>query len=221
VTGTFCAKHPEGRSGKRCLSPFPMRSTRRRGLTLLEIVVVLTILVVVAGVVVPMVANITSGGSFNTPGGPKSAQRIVTEATMMRIRDAIMGSGVRPGYFGDLGALPWPHPGSREDHPQLRYLFVNPATEDKTRDFDPNTRRGWRGPYVVNPTGRYLVDGPRGFLDLYGENGDPALIDAWGSPIVVVLRSESGRTNAYLVSAGEDAALDTGDDLESMLREDL
>ena len=27
-TGTFCAKHPEGRSGKRCLSPFP--PTRRR-----------------------------------------------------------------------------------------------------------------------------------------------------------------------------------------------
>ena len=23
VTGTFCAKHPPGRSGKRCLSPFP------------------------------------------------------------------------------------------------------------------------------------------------------------------------------------------------------
>jgi hypothetical protein len=27
VTGTFCAKHPEGRSGKRCLSPFPWRRT--------------------------------------------------------------------------------------------------------------------------------------------------------------------------------------------------
>jgi hypothetical protein len=23
VTGAFCAKHPKGRSGKRCLSPFP------------------------------------------------------------------------------------------------------------------------------------------------------------------------------------------------------
>ena len=26
VTGTFCAKHPSGRSGKRCLSPFALRT---------------------------------------------------------------------------------------------------------------------------------------------------------------------------------------------------
>jgi len=197
------------------------RSTRRRGLTLLELLVVLTILAVAAGIVVPMVANITSGESFHTPGGPKSAQRIATEATMTRVHDAIMGSGENPGYFGDLGELPWPQDGSRQDHPQLRYLFVNPATEDNTGDFDPNTRRGWRGPYVLGSTGRYAVEGPRGFHDLYGENGDPALIDAWGSPIVIMLRSESGRTNAYLVSAGKDAALGTADDLELILREDL
>jgi prepilin-type N-terminal cleavage/methylation domain-containing protein len=197
------------------------RSTRRRGLTLLELLAVLTILAVVAGIVVPMVANITSGESFHTPGGPKSAQRVATEATMTRVRDAIMGSGENPGYYGDLGTLPWPQDGSRQDHPQLRYLFVNPATEDDTRDFDPNTRRGWRGPYVLGSTGHYTVDVPRGLLDLYGENGDPALIDAWGSPIVIALRSQSGRMNGYLVSAGKDAVLGTPDDLELLLREDL
>ncbi len=58
-------------------------------------------------------------------------------------------------------------------------------------------------------------------IDVDGETGDPALIDAWGLPIVIALRNEDGRTNAYLVSAGKDAILGTADDVELALCEDL
>ncbi len=216
MAGEMCADSRKGASRSR--GPRP-----RLGLTLLELVVVLAILAAVAGILVPMVANIVSGPSIKlSPGGEgKSAQQVVTEATLGRIREAIMGSGGDPGYYGDLGALPWPPDGSRQDYPQMRYLFVNPRTEDATNDFDPDTCRGWRGPYLLGSTGCFQVDLTRGFGQAYGETGDPALIDAWGLPIVIALRNEDGRTNAYLVSAGKDAILGTADDVELALCEDL
>ena len=81
--------------------------------------------------------------------------------------------------------------------PQLRYLFINPLTEntlttadagstDMMVTYNPAYRLGWRGPYVVANNGSvYTINAAAGFLEQYGENGDPAVLDGWGNPIVI------------------------------------
>ena len=106
--------------------------------------------------------------------------------------------------------------------PQLRYLFINPLTEntlttadpgstDTTVTYDPAYRLGWRGPYLVaNNLSVYTINTATGFLEQYGENGDPAVMDGWGNPIVIQCPSllpggqltADGSLDVRLVSAG-------------------
>jgi len=159
----------------------------RSGLTLVELLVVLGVLVAVAGIVVPMVSHIISGPSFKTASGEKSAQQIATEATLTRTKEAIMGAGSCPGYYGDLGEVP----------SSIGDLFVKPSG---TVNFDPSIRRGWRGPYIVTSTGKSAID------DL------PTLIDAWGREILIQFPTEAGFDSeeyARLISAGPDGVVQT------------
>ena len=61
-------------------------------------------------------------------------------------------------------------------------MFVNPSTEDTGHDYDPAYRRGWRGPYLLNPGADY--PSAAGFT-AYWRGGDPAVLDGWGRPIVI------------------------------------
>ncbi|MGR9114696.1 MAG: hypothetical protein ACU85E_02940 [Gammaproteobacteria bacterium] len=98
-------------------------SRRQSGVTLLELAIVLLVLVALAGLAIPYFS-----------GTSRYAQCTATEASMVAIRDAIIGSYERPGYLADVGALP----GTLGD------LLVNPGVAI----FNPETQRGWRGPYV-------------------------------------------------------------------------
>ena len=126
----------------------------------------------------------------------------------MRLRDVIAET-----YWQDSYAqLPRPNPSlapARANAPQLRYLFVNPLTEDATITYDPACRRGWRGPYLSNPPVRYLLTPEAGFTNLYGENGDPVLPDGWGRPLVLQYAGllPGSRLDVRLVSAGPDGVL--------------
>ena len=62
-TGTFCAKHPEGRSGKRCLSPFPLRWSHR----LAWMLAAATWLLIMVGAVVT-----GYGAGMSVPDWPKT-----------------------------------------------------------------------------------------------------------------------------------------------------
>jgi type II secretory pathway pseudopilin PulG len=84
--------------------------------------------------------------------------------------------------------------------------------------YSPATRTGWRGPYVLAASGRYeLTAGAQtaGFGLAYGDHLDPAVIDAWGRPIVLqvpdvdddAVLTEDERRHARLVSAGFDGVL--------------
>lgn len=122
--------------------------------------------------------------------------------------------------------------------PQLCFLFVNPRQFDATLavgqryaaipDYDPSVKLGWDGPYIKNPGTTYPNPADRrfpkdpndtrvwsdfGFTLAHGQVGDPAMLDPWGSPIVIsILTQTHGGVNmysAYVVSAGPNKVLDT------------
>lgn len=220
----------------------PSPSTRlrhRRGLTLFELMIVLGILLILGTLVVPAISSHMT-----------QSREDVTLQSMRRVREVVMST-----YFDDMGEQ-LPRPGTagldvgRADHPQLCYLFVNPEkyedgnnlTEDYDITFDPVTRQGWRGPYLLHEGGgfRYFVDAdrtePGNFTQLYGETDDPTILDGWGNPIVIqepdadgdnVIDFDEAR-RVRLVSAGPNGVIDTdpddllatdrGDDLVLFLR---
>ncbi len=202
-------------------------SRQRAALTLAELAVVLVILVALAGILVPMLSNLqVNVGNASDPNN-KSPKQIATEATLQRLRETIVGAPNRPGYWNDLLA----YSGNPTQSPAtLRDLFVvNPALPVALQTFDPTTHRGWRGPYLLNPTGTYTVNATNGFTTTFGATGDPALIDAWGSPIIIQWPTgDPTSTYVRLISAGPNGMIDTaltdlpassrGDDLVVFLR---
>lgn len=214
----------------------------RRGLTLIELLAVLVVLAALGGIMIPLIGDLRVDAFGDGEG--RSAQEIATLSTMQQIRNAIMGSPGQPGYFSDMGDYPRPtefsvanpgNPGPRPDHPQLRYLFINPADEKPIRprgndiEWDPSTKTGWRGPYMLSATGAFsadlhpsfLVDEPASTNRLYGDltdprdgrnEPDPALLDAWGRPIVIQEPLQVGNPEPFrarLVSAGPNGVIDT------------
>jgi prepilin-type N-terminal cleavage/methylation domain-containing protein len=150
-----------------------MRFENRRGLTLLELLVVLTILASLATLVVPMI------GQFGS-----QSQAGATWESMIRLQDLIVnhymadmhdstGNGElpRPGY---AGLNPATGSTARQNHPQIRYLFINPGpwwNDSVTVDPMAETPfpsantitlspQHWNGPYVTHQGARYKVMDP-------------------------------------------------------------
>lgn len=192
-------RRPSLSQRRRTSGPVCFPRGRWRGLTLAELLVVLAILAVVGGLVIPAAGRYVG-----------QSREDVTRQSLFRLRDTIVQT-----YWQDSdrllpGPLDLAGPPAREDHPQLRYLFVNPATEDASVTYDPAYRRGWRGPYLIGlPGAHYTVVPAAGFSQLYGLTGDPAVPDAWGRPIVIQNpgRLLDGRRDVRLVSAGPDGIL--------------
>lgn len=205
---------------------------RRRGLTLLELLIVLVILVALGTILVPTLSWISD-----------NSQRFSTYENLIRLRELLMNK-----YYQDMGELPRPRAAlttggsaSRVNHPQLVYLFVNPDTHedgDPSNDFLTPTNalsgRRWQGPYIMHSGSEYYVtdtdsDSSTGtnFTSRYGVGnattrvGDPTLIDAWGGPIVIQVPDldENGVTStiekqhARVVSAGRNGILETPPDV--------
>jgi len=177
---------------------------------------VLLILIALATIIVPTI------GTF----GSKS-QHVTTRENLLRLQELLDDR-----YLADMNELPRPSdlvgPPVRQNHPQLRYLFVNPDTEDitKTPGATLLSVRKWNGPYVKHGGARYQIDAAKNFTEAYGlgdavgppvVRGDPAVLDAWGRPIVIQEPDVSGgyaptaeeRTYTRLVSAGPDGVIDT------------
>lgn len=187
------------------------RGIRRCGLTLLELVVVLIILMALASLVVPLVGNLLG-----------DSRRDVTRESLVEMRNVIANT-----YWDDMGKT-LPRPGAaglaagRRDHPQVRYLFINPhrSPEDTVRDYDPAYRLGWRGPYLMNPGFRFPLPNAN-FTDYYGQEGDPAVIDGWGNPIVIQNPGLVGPAqDVRVVSAGPNGILNIPRDKSTALLTD-
>jgi prepilin-type N-terminal cleavage/methylation domain-containing protein len=182
----------------------------RRGLTLLELLVVLSILVALASLIIP---NISFLGS--------KSQAVSTRENLQRLQELLVnryipdmggnvylpptgGSATTNPYAGtNLGnmAANLPAPSGvpalltfsstssrNATHPQLRYLFVNPDTEtiQWSEGVTALSVRRWQGPYGQQTGATYTVTGGTATnYDEYGVNGDPTVTDAWGRPIVI------------------------------------
>ncbi len=205
-------------------------STIHRGLTLLELLIVMTILVALGTIIVPTMGYLG-----------RRSQSLAARENLYRLQDLIVNR-----YWSDMGELPRPavdvdgnviEP-DRLDHPQLRYLFVNPDRAADTNDpfiyqksVNMLSGRTWQGPYLSHTGARYTVtdtgtDGSgTGFTDRYGLDDDPAVLDAWGRPIVLQLPDQNAddlpnelgeftedqirRLHARLVSAGPNGRIET------------
>ena len=163
----------------------------RSGLTLLELIVVLVILVALAGVLVPLIGSSSD-----------DARQTATRATLKNLRDAVLayaqdmkGVQVGTGTFCYTTGLPR----------TLADLQKRP-TDDKSNpvaDFDPLARRGWRGPYLLQSTGKFDKIKLDASFAPYGNQDDPAFLDSWGAPIVLQLPAGDALGQyARLVSAG-------------------
>jgi len=203
------------------------RRSHRRGLTLLELLIVLTILVSLGTIIIPTVSYLG-----------KRSQKLATRENLCRLQELIVDR-----YLADMDELPRPavdNDGTvletgREDHPQLRYLFVNPDMTYDTDLYNDQVKgdsllasRCWQGPYTMHTGAEYEFDDAdaHGFTTQYGEPGDPVIYDAWGHPIVLQWPTTTTipgvtdpaeieriqRLHVRLVSAGADGYLDTPDD---------
>lgn len=132
----------------------------------------------------------------------------VTRQSLSRLRDVVAL------YWADMAALPEPDASvspARSSHAQVRYLFVNRATEAATLDHDAVYRRGWRGPYLVHQPGAlYAIDTTNNFTAAYGEAGDPTVLDGWGRPLVIqyVGKTTDGLHDVRILSAGPNGKID-------------
>ena len=136
-----------------------------------------------------------------------------TDASMVAIRDAIMGTGLLQGYYEDVRAFPT----------TLGDLFNQPAG---VKPFNPVTQRGWHGPYLMN--GITLTDDDWQEYRNY-EDSDPSrfelpayinhpptptgtpvttVLDSWNRPIILQT-PVGGKQYTRLVSAGIDKILTT------------
>lgn len=112
------------------------------GFTLVELVIVIVVLGIVAGVVIPRIGPLTEQSKVNA-----------TREEMLRIKTAIKGdpsliSGseyVNRGFEGDVGFAP----------SQLHDLVRKP---DSIPAYDKFTRLGWNGPYLDSSGQNYLYD---------------------------------------------------------------
>lgn len=212
---------------------------RGRGLTLLELLIVMTILVALGTLVIPTMGYLG-----------RRSQSLAARENLYRLQELIVNR-----YWAEMGELPRPAvddqgavidpPGGgdvRVDHPQLRYLFVNPDRAADANDPFPFERsprllsgRTWQGPYLSHSGARYQITDDEseegtgtGFTRRYGETGDPTVLDAWGRPIVLQLpqgepddfsempdpqQRRIRRLHTRLVSAGPSGRLNTPPDV--------
>jgi hypothetical protein len=157
-----------------------------------EAVVVLVILAALAGLVVPLVGTIC-----------QDAELTICRALLVTVREAICGTGGAPGFLSDMATVP----GFVAADMGLQDLFEGSSYPE----YDLETRRGWRGPYLLPGRGvensnaarqgrfpaalevRFAGDETflaRGFFtdattSPYGVPGDRALGDPWGNPVVL------------------------------------
>ncbi|MGX2038968.1 type II secretion system protein [Methylocaldum sp. MU1018] len=195
-----------------------MNIRNQRGMTLVELSVVLMVLIGLAGIAMPYLSGTSRAAACQT-----------TDASLAVLRDAIMGSGAAPGYRGDMGDLPRHPTAAAGSGHSLHYLLADwdvsdpdclppndpgNASCDRHRAFNPATRRGWHGPYLLNGSTLNETTGELGVRDMFRNRGAIVLqipcndVDADNT-------CDAGEARiadyARLVSPGPDGALDTSE----------
>ena len=190
----------------------PFFSYYNRKFTLLEISMVMVILAVTTGLVIRYQMDALRFGPTD-----KTIPQIVTENRMRPLFTAIMGGETQAGYYQDMGQNPEKMPR------QICDLFMVPShLDEKSKNFNSRTRKGWNGPYLHTSSNSYGLKTKSGFQfrpgfgAKYGNASDPCVLDGWGNPIVLQIEldhltgiSETEAKYARLVSAGPNGILET------------
>ena len=215
-----------------------MRS-QQKAFTLIELMVVVAILVVLAGLIIPMVDRQTD-----------DAHTVAQNTSLNALRDAVksMVSDVKFSNGFDYQSLRMCDVLSRTANTStLRPLTATFPV------WDANTRIGWRGPYIqggfpiqnarenrsaifpaANDKGNSGPSATQTFQQrkfygvasgtaLYGNDGEPAIGDDWGNPIILQIPTvntsdpriktpELCWLHARLVSAGPDGSVNIDPD---------
>lgn len=171
-----------------------MHVTLEKGMTLVELTVALLILIALAGLAVPYVSGI----------GQSSICK-ATDATLQAVKEAIMGGGAGPGFYGDtLGNFPKITKGTGTADYNLKFILT-PLVDSSWGhlvSYNPKTALGWRGPYLMTGiTNPYEVDADDDTTDLKDElhssyasstyidsaivQGDQVVLDGWGRPVIL------------------------------------
>ncbi|MEM6363593.1 MAG: type II secretion system protein [Planctomycetota bacterium] len=191
------------------------RHDRCQGLTIVELVVVMTILIALAGVVVP-----------NLMQSSETSREVVADASAIEIRDAVMQ------FWSDC-KYAFPQAPITDQRIQLGHLLEMPTSFGSFTPFDREVRLGWNGPYLQIDGKRYLVDASNGFTTTLGDASQFAVRDVYinqdynsdgnadsGSPFVIqeptlVDLTASGSTYSIgqlrevrVVSAGPNGTID-------------
>ena len=177
--------------------------TGRGGLTLLELMVVLLILIATALILIPSFSNI----EIVTPAGDsQSPVKIATQATLNTVRDAIAGEdGVIETLSHKSNALPRKINDLVQEDPPEHLSESAPELQK----YDPVNNIGWHGPYI-NPTGRNAT-------------GEPTIVDGWGNELELQIDFDKNGTvdqteSKYIrvVSAGPNGQIETPADVSNM-----
>ena len=146
-----------------------------RGMTLIELGVVLLILVALAGLTLPTLI-----------GTVDNAECELTDATLQNLKSAIIGSPTSPGFVGDMNRMPY----------NLSELMsINTCTN--CPPYNTSANHGWRGPYLSNG----ILDQFRqlDYVHLDGQ-GNPTPVA--GKAIQLVLAFDGTNCNYFLLSNG-------------------
>lgn len=151
------------------------RVVRRSGLTLLELVMVVSILAILTALIVPGMGD-----------HQEETRRTVARVTLQELRDVIanrymqdMAGTVISSTLSTVGRVALPQPDRVNDVsgritttqidgstggnvPQVHFLFVNPQYHASSTppyvavgDHDAQTRIGWNGPYITHKATQY------------------------------------------------------------------
>ncbi len=190
------------RKNLKYIKPKPS-SQRRQGLTLLELMVVMLIVIAMALILVPSFDNI----EIVTPSGnAENPTHIATQATLNTVRDAIAGEdGVIETLSHKSNALPRRINDLVQEEAPEHMLEAAPELQV----YDPVNKVGWHGPYV-HPTGR-------------SESGEPTIVDGWGNELQLQVDFDENGTidqteSKYIrvVSAGPNGEIETPADVANM-----
>lgn len=183
---------------------------KRSGLTLMELMAVLTILVITAAFVVPIVVGDTS----------REAHSTVAKTNLATVRDAFIRLRTDNPFGGDNINMPL-----TPERIRMGDLFERRRSGiESYREWNPLTNTGWRGPYLNNPGTKYAF--PTSGRDLWnyrpdhginGTDGDFCLYDGYvqndGSlrPLVLEHAQDEAEPSQWIVwvqSAGPNGVLE-------------